>query len=126
MADEAGPLAGTRVHLKLENVTGTRLGAGLVDVYLNVPDPARSQDFPEHRVGTLPMFGVLAASKRDNRHSGSGTSVTFDITSLVQRMRGDGRWNPQQLQVSFVPVPDADGNVPGGDIAVGRISLVYS
>lgn len=126
MADESGPKPGTKVHLRLENVTATRVGAEVVDVFLNVPDPTRARDFPEHRVGAVPMFGVVRASKRDARHSGSGVSTTFDITRLVQRLREKGQWDPAQLRVAFVPVADADGRVPDGDVAVGRVSLFLS
>jgi tyrosinase len=126
MADEAGPKVGTRVHLRLENVTATRLGAEVVDVYVNVPDPSRARDFPDQRAGSMPMFGVLQASQRDARHSGSGVSATFDITAIVQRLRTRGQWNPEQLRVVFAPVPDANGHVPEGDVAVGRVSLLYS
>jgi hypothetical protein len=72
------------------------------------------------------MFGVVEASRRTSTHSGSGRDATFDITRVVRSLSAAGQWNPQSLQVSFTPVPDARGNVAQGDVKVGRVSLFYA
>jgi peptidoglycan hydrolase-like protein with peptidoglycan-binding domain/subtilisin family serine protease len=120
---EAEPGAGPRVVLKLDNVTATRLSAVSYDVYLNVPEGGNPAAFQDRRVGRVPMFGVIEASRRDDQHSGSGVSFSFDITPIVRRLESAGMWDPQRLRVNFVPVDG--GQVQEGDVTVGRVSLFY-
>lgn len=116
----------TRVYLKLENVTATRLQASSVVVYLNIPPGSRPSDHPDRRVGNMPVFGVVEASQRTDRHSGSGISATYEITKVVRALTAAGSWDPTKIQVTFVPIADATGAVGQGDVKVGRVSLFYA
>jgi tyrosinase len=115
-----------RVYLRLENITGTTVHASNVDVYVNVPPGGRPADFPDRYAGTVAMFGVIEASRRTATHSGSGRSIAFDITRIVRALSAAGTWNPNQLQVTFTPIPDPAGRVGQGDVKVGRVSLFYA
>ena len=126
MSEGGVPGPGARVYLRLENITGTTLHASGIQVHVNVPSGAKATDFPDRRAGVVSMFGVVEASRRTSTHSGSGRDATFDITRIVRALSAAGQWNPQSLQVSFTPVPDARGNVAEGDVKVGRVSLFYA
>jgi tyrosinase len=116
----------TRVYLKLENVTATRLNASTVVVYINIPPGGRPSDHPDRRVGNLPVFGVVEASRRTDTHSGSGISATYEITKAVRALTAAGSWDPSKVQVTFVPIADATGAIGQGDVKVGRVSLFYA
>jgi tyrosinase-like protein len=120
------PPANARVYLRLENITGTKVHTSGVEVYVNVPAGGRPADFPDRRAGLAAMFGVIEASRRTSTHSGSGLDVTFDITRIVRALSAGGAWDPKRLQVTFVPLPDATGQVGQGDVQVGRVSLFYA
>ena len=126
IGESGGVPPGSRVFLRLENVTATRLGAGSVVVHVNVPSGASPRDFPDRKAGLLSMFGVIESSKKSDTHSGSGKNATFEITRIVKTLAAAGQWDPKKLVVSFTPVPDATGSVPEGDVAVGRVSLFYA
>jgi tyrosinase len=126
MTEAGAPPPEARVYLRLENITATAVGSSGVKVYVNIPPGARPDDFPDRRAGTVSLFGVIEASQRTATHSGSGRDATFDITHIVRALSAAGVWDPQKLQVNFVPIPDAAGQVYPGDVQVGRVSLFYA
>jgi hypothetical protein len=70
------------------------------------------------------MFGVPEASESDEEHSGSGSTFSFDITGVVQRLQEAGDWDPRRLRVTFAPARvDAER---AGDVSAGRVSLYYA
>jgi len=112
------------VYLKVENVRGKEYTAPSYLVHVNLPpeaDPATNED---HLVGQVSMFGVREASGSDEEHSESGSTFSFKITSVVQRLREKGDWNERRLHVTFTPV--GAGAEQGGDVSVGRVSLFYA
>ena len=115
-----------KVYLRLDNVTATRIHASAVVVYVNVPPGGRPADFPDRRAGLLPMFGVIETSRRDDRHNGAGIGVTFDITRAARALATSGQWDPDKVDVTFVPVADSTGRVGSGDVKVGRVSVFYA
>jgi tyrosinase len=120
------PPAEARVYLRLENITATVVGTSGIRVYVNIPSGARPDDFPDRHAGTFGTFGLEAASRRDANHSGSGFDQTFEITHIVRALSAAGSWDPNKLQVAFIPVPDANGQLGRGDMQVGRVSLFYT
>ncbi len=107
-----------KAYLHVENVRGEGPPASY-HVYLNVPEPGA--EAPEKfYVGTVATFGLRRASIPTERHPGSGLHFTFDVTDVVNTLKAQNQWNPQELRVTFVPVrkPPADSS-----IEVGRISL---
>ena len=126
IGESGTPPDGARVFLRMENITARKLGAGAVEVHLNVPEGASPRDFRDRRVGEVPMFGVKEASRRSDAHSGSGLTVTLEITQVVRALAAASQWDPATMRVTFTPVPDASGRVPEGDVVVGRVSLFYA
>ncbi len=112
----------TRVYLNLENITGSGRPGGY-GVYLNAADSANppAQSDPCF-AGTLPMFGVQAASGSDLLHQGSGLTYVLDVTSVVEHLKAAGTWDAHNLRVTFAPLR-AGQSAP--DLQVGRISLYY-
>lgn len=107
-----------RMFLHLENLTCDRSGPAY-DVFLGLKqgdDPTKNDDRFVARIST---FGVPEASRRDERHAGSGVSFAFDITEIVDKLKADGAWDPAAVEVWFAP---ADGSA-GAKVKVGRISF---
>ena len=106
LSDDVGVAAETgrgRVFLRIEGVTGTA-GAGVYDVYLNVPTGGDPRDHPELRAGALSTFGVPEASQRNDVDDGSGRTSVLEITKVRDALAEQGRWDPNRVQVTFAPV----------------------
>lgn len=96
-----------------------------------------------HYVGNLSLFGIESSRDLDRDHVG-GLRFAFDVTDLYTALRSQGRWNEEQVTVTFEPL----GLVPAGDteaaeaeadleldvaeeeevvppVTVGRVSLFY-
>lgn len=108
-----------RTFLNLENIVGTG-GPGGYAIYVNVPEGDNPADHPDHMIGTLPLFGVAERSKAEGTHGGSGLTIVREITDLVNRLQGQGKWNESDLDVDFVPLQRAP---KGSDVRIGRISV---
>ena len=113
-----------KVYLKVENVMGKELTAPNYLVHVDLPPGADPTEYEDRRAGQVPMFGVREATEGDEEHSGSGLTFSFDITSVVQRLRETGEWDPERLRVTFTPVHA--GAAQGGDLSAGRVSLFYA
>ena len=126
-------IAGQRVYLNLENITGTGI-PGDFNVFIDMPGDRE----PPALAGVMTTFGLGRATDPAGRHGGSGLNQVFEITALAQRL-GLTQGTVSQLQVSFVRegVPPAEEAVPDGledfvprttvdpNIKVGRVSLYY-
>jgi tyrosinase len=110
-----------KAYLNIENVTGT--GATTYSVYLNLPAKSDHTKHEDLFAGLLPTFGVREATRRDERHSGSGLHFTLEVTDLIHRLSEQQNWDPKSLSVTFVPKSDEDEPV---EIHVGRVSLYYA
>ena len=118
---ESAGAAPPRTFLNIENITGSG-PPGNYAVYVNVPEGGAAEDHPGNLVGTLPLFGIEEASSQESSHGGSGLTHVLEITELVQRLQGEGRWNETDIDVEFVPlrpVPE------GSDVRIGRISVYH-
>lgn len=107
-----------RVYLNLSNITAKR-AASRVRVYLGGGESGQRD---EDLAGTLPMFGVETASRPDSDHGGSGLSYVLDITDIVGRLKAQGRWNPDRLDLSFVARDRLGADV---ELKVGSVSVHY-
>jgi len=113
-----------KIYLKVENVRGKELVAPKYFVYVNLPSGADPAEYEGRRAGQISMFGVPEASESDEEHSGSGSTFSFDITGVVQRLREAEDWDPRRLRVTFAPARvEAE---QGGDVSAGRVSLYYA
>jgi tyrosinase len=99
---------GRRVMLQLERVTGTDVSIGVYGVYVNVPDAEQASDHPELKAGLFSTFGLEAASAA----RGPGVTQAFEISGIARRLYEEGRWDPEQLRVTF------DAEVLVGDVDV--------
>lgn len=100
-APETGPRS---VALVLEDI---RLGdpdAASYEVYLNLPDLTEGglHESP-HFVGFLEFFGAGHSHGEPGEHGDEGLKRVFDITTLVHDLEQRGIWDPQLVQVTFVP-----------------------
>jgi tyrosinase len=146
----AGPLTRTedaipgRVYLVVEDVEADTNPGIVYAVFANVPDDDDDPTNDAHYVGNLSLFGIESSRDLDQDHAG-GLRFAFDITDLYTELRSQGRWNEEQLTVTFEPL----GLVPAGDteaaegeadleldvaeeeeevvppVTVGRVSLFY-
>ena len=124
--------AQSRIHLNVENVTGSA-GPTSYAVYLNVPPGEDPAQHPDLYAGLLPMFGVREASQVGRNHPGSGLRYSLDVTEVVRRLEARGAWDPDDLRVSFIPdddepaaAGDASAAASAAPIVVGRVSLYYA
>ncbi|GAF48102.1 tyrosinase family protein [Rhodococcus wratislaviensis] len=98
-----GAVIGSRAYLRIEGITGTA-AAPLYQVYLDVPEGESPEEHPELRVGAISTFGIQAASRTDEIHSGTGLTTVFEITRVRDALADAGRWDPARVSVAFRPV----------------------
>ena len=115
-----------RVFLNIENITSTSQPGGY-KVYVNVPEGDDPEDHKELFAGLLPMFGVEEATDPSRAHGGSGLYYTLEITDIVSYLESQNAWDPNTMQVTFVPQRPAIARraATRGPVQVGRISLYY-
>ena len=119
-----------RVFLNLENITSPGQ-PGSYQVYVNVPSGENPEDHQELYAGLLPMFGVAESSDPARSHSGgSGLHYSLEITDIVRTLEERNTWDPNAIQVTFVPRrrPTAGGlesTSARSPVQVGRVSLYY-
>jgi tyrosinase len=102
LAGDAAP-GGGRMFLRIEGVTGTS-GAAVYDVYLNVPAGDSPGDHPELRAGSFSTFGVAEMSQTNDIEGGAGRTSVLEITRVRDALAERGRWDPDRVRVSFIPV----------------------
>jgi tyrosinase len=119
-----------RVYLNIENVTGTGRPVSY-EVYLNVPPGESPRQHSELYAGLLPMFGVKEASQADQTHPGSGLHYVLEVGRVVQQLRAQNAWNPDDVRITFVPAIEGEGpesareSGAAAPIQVGRVSMYY-
>ncbi|HSD45956.1 MAG TPA: tyrosinase family protein [Pyrinomonadaceae bacterium] len=119
-----------RVFLNLENIRSTGQPGGY-KVYVNVPPGDNPEDHQELYAGLLPMFGVAESSDPARSHSGgSGLHYSLEITAIVRLLEERNTWDPNALNVTFVPRPrptagGLESTSARSPVQVGRVSLYY-
>jgi hypothetical protein len=120
-----------RVYLNLEDVEADENQGLSYAVYLNAP-PAEGDESEDFHVGNVSFFGIEQASNLDVDHPGGhGLSYAFDVTRVVDELREEALWKPEQASVSFLPVaPELGGSeeaaaVDVPPIKIGRVSFFY-
>jgi len=123
LASEAvtGPelIAPDRVYLNLENIRGN-IGASVLSVYIDLPANATPADRPDLFAGSVALFGLRNASRKDGSHGGAGLSFVLGITKIVDQLHLNNALDVDSLQVRIVPdqpIPDQ------AEITIGRISI---
>ena len=108
-----------RVFLHLENVRGTHDAAAL-SVYVNLPAGANPADHPELLAGTVGLFGLRRASRKEGEHAGDGLDFSLEVTPIIDALHMKHALDTDSLQVSVVPyqpIPDK------AEVTVGRVSV---
>lgn len=118
-AGNAAPLPQEQVYLNLENIRGN-LNAVSLSVYVNLPDGASPEAYPELCAGDIALFGVRVASQKDEGHAGAGLTEVLDITDIVNRLNVNGDLDLEHLNVSLFASTDL---TPTADISIARISV---
>jgi tyrosinase len=108
-----------RLFLNVENITGSDPGGSYL-VYVNVPEGEDPEDYPDHMIGTLPLFGIGAASRKDDKHGGGGLTIVLEMSELADQLEGEGEWNESEVNVDFVPLSGAPEE---SGVKIGRIGV---
>jgi hypothetical protein len=103
-----------RMFVNVENVTG-RGEPRTFSVYVN-----------DVFAGVVSMFGVPESTRASEKHGGGGKEFRIDVTNLVSQLQREGKWDPKNLRVTFVP-DDAESELEavggGSEFQVGRVSV---
>lgn len=128
VATESGA-APKRIFLNIENITSSGQPGGY-HVYLNVPPGDDPKDHKELYAGLLPMFGVAESSDATREHAANGLHYTLEITQIVRLLESKNAWDPNAMQVTFVPrkrpTAGRESAAVRAPVRVGRVSLYYS
>jgi tyrosinase len=121
-----------RIYLNVEDIEVTKHPGVIYEVYLNQPPNEAPDPNSAHFVGTVTFFGA-------SHHQGhGGMSHRYDITNLVPALSASGKWDPNQMAVTFVPrglqpastpvfgaAPTAAPSQPTPAVQIGRVSLSH-
>ncbi len=111
--DQGGSIVLTVEDIQVHADTGSSYR-----VYLGPPEPSRL-------VGHITFFG--ASHMHHHGAHGGGMNQAFDVTALVDQLRAEGRWDPEQ-QLTFVPTglappPGEAADQAPSSARVGRVAL---
>lgn len=102
VAEDAGT---SRLRLEVEGIEVDEDPGIVYELYLNPPDAASEAPDESHFVGHVSFFGAKRArTPGEETHVHGGVRHTFDVSSVVQDLRAQGRWDEDRLTVSFVPL----------------------
>ncbi len=102
-ANVAATGAPDRVFLNLENVRGLDDSVAF-NVYVNLPDGADPLKHPENRAGSIALFGVRKATRKDGEHAGNGVTFVLDISHVIDALHLQGKLDAAALDVQLVPL----------------------
>jgi tyrosinase len=127
-----------RVYLNIEDIEAEANPGTIYGVYVNLPEDAEPDVEDAHYVGNVSFFGIERSNEPRGDEHAHGLRVAMEITDLVRDLRASGRWDDQQLQVTFKPIhliqleePDeavaalkaaAPADPP---VSIGRVSVFY-
>jgi tyrosinase len=127
------------VLLHLDDIEAEQNPGSVYAVYVNLPPGADDEQRAAHHAGNLSFFGIEHANRPPRDEHPHGLRLSMDITELAQRLREQGEWSDDQLQVSLLPVGVRPA--PGATAAeavsteerhddlpvtVGRVSVSYA
>jgi tyrosinase len=152
-AEEAA-LAATpapRILLNLEDIEAEANPGTVYGVFVDLPEGAPEDVAALHHVGNLSLFGIERAQHPRGDEPPHGFRVSFDITDLAGSLTRQGRWDPEQVELTLEPLgllapegaeegdeetepapppagPDdeeAEDRGPVPPVTVGRVSVYY-
>src|SRR5437588_1742010 len=97
---------GPSLYVTIEDVQADRDPGLAYAVFVNDPDADEDESqFTEHYAGMLSFFGL----EHRLHHGGEGAHdhgppvFVFDVSSLVPQLEDAGKWDPDQVTLTFVP-----------------------
>lgn len=113
------PAVPDRVFLNLENVRGLS-DATAFKVYVNLPEGADPEKYPELLAGKIALFGVTNATAPDAEHAGRGLTYPLEITRIVDALHLRNALDVDSLHVTIVPIKPVPEDA---QISIERVSL---
>ena len=118
-----------RVYLTVEGIEGERNPGVTYAVYVNLPGDT-DEHSEAHYAGNVSFFGIERTGKVDTDPGGHGMARSFDITGLVAELRDAGRWDPNDVSVSFVPLRQGRGasdaqRSAAPPVKIGRVGVYF-
>jgi tyrosinase len=140
-----------RILLNLEDIEAEANPGTVYGVFVDLPAGAPEEVAALHHVGNLSLFGIERAQHPRGDEPPHSFRVSFDITDLAGALTRQGRWDPEQVEVTLEPVgllapeggeegdeetepappevgPDDEDPGDGGalpPVTVGRVSVYY-
>ncbi len=121
-----------RLFLNVEDIEGEVNPGSVYGIYVNLPDTPSPADLSAHHIGNVSFFGIeRARDPQDDEHP-HNLRVSVEVGELVNALSTEGRWDLEQMHVSFRPlslIPPAGSPEPaepaGEDppVHIGRVSL---
>ncbi len=109
------------VILRMEAITGDQ--PTILEIYLALPEGAAPAAHPEHRLGSIGLYGLTQASVKDqNGAGGQGMGFSLDATELFKRLRLAGPPAPASIRVDVVPYRPMAANA---HIRIGKMDLIH-
>lgn len=110
-----------RMLLAVEHITTDTPPDDIYGVYLD--DPTGGERI---LVGTMSLFGIQESNSPDSEHE---MSYTYDVTEAVAKLSESGKWDPDNIKVSFhsLTEPSSRGREESAresNITVGTVSLM--
>ncbi|MGH3794116.1 MAG: tyrosinase family protein [Pseudonocardiaceae bacterium] len=94
-----------RLRLNIEGIQAPKAPGVVYEVHLNLPPDADPATDDTWFVGQISFFGSGHHEPGEKPDADpAGLNHTFDITGLVHMLRAQGRWDPRQATVTFIPV----------------------
>ncbi|WP_177188118.1 hemopexin repeat-containing protein [Rhodococcus maanshanensis] len=128
------------VYLNLEDIEAERNPDTVYEVFVSGPRASDGTVDTTYYVGNVSFFGIehlsVAGPASDGPH---GIRRTFDITGWIDELRAQGRWDDEQMVVSFRPlslimppgtelppvVAEESLTARAAPVRIGRVSLFY-
>lgn len=109
------------VILRLTAITGDQ--PTVLEIYLALPEGAAPAAHPEHRLGSIGLYGLFQASEKDaNGEGGQGMGFSLDATKLFKQLKLAGPPVPSSIRVDVVPYrPMAEK----ARISIGKMDLIH-
>lgn len=93
----------------------------LYDIYVNLPEGAAPESASDRRVGTLSFFDTGHASHDAEGAGAEAKFLSFDVTATLQRLAAKKAIDETNLQLTFVPLGEPEGD---SKPVVGEISII--
>jgi tyrosinase len=114
-------------YLHIEDVVGEANPGLLYGIYVNLADGDEANPDSPHFAGTVSFFGIeVASGEGEGEEAPHRLHYAFNISNVVERLRAEGRWDPNSLDVTFAPVRGLErlGQAAAAPtVQIGRVSV---